>query len=892
MAEVRRIGNFELLEKLGQGGMGTVYKARQVSMDRIVALKILPPSFAKRKEFIERFFREARASAKLNHPNIVNGIDVGQDNGLYYFAMEFVDGSSVNTLLKHGAIKEFRCAEIGHDIAQALAHAHQNGILHRDIKPDNILIDSTGLAKLCDLGLARVDSESEEQKGLTQQGQAVGTPHYISPEQAKGIRDLDMRTDLYSLGATLYHMVTGKTMYEGPTSVVIMTKHLTDKAVTPTSINSGVSKGFVTVLARLLAKDRNDRYVSAQHLADDLKRVQNGLNPTNAELPGGKWPFVGGEVTAPHSPVKRVAPVVGTASGVDRSRATMRSVRGTGRYSSVGSTLVPLLIAGGLGIGALVMLSGRNNSSNKTTETPAISKPATETTKSNATVYTAPPAAVKAVPKTSAPATVARNSDADVVGVVPLARAGATAEDATHADGDAGKGTATSVAAGKEKQIDASQGVELATRTPSIERPAAAVQKPEEIVIPKAVAPKSAPGPELAAVLEKYMPMAVECRYQDAADLFKPLTASTSKLDDFDRKLAKAHQDGLNGLQSLKMRVISAIKASPGKFDATGVFKKNISGKMMNADERAIHVADPKVKAEFPLAWKGLPAEDLQKLSTLVLGPLPADGQLGMAVLAYGQNQDALARVRLQNLKTSEAQHLGDVIDARDEEFKAKKRAELNAGAEKLYQEAETALMAGKGDEASKHFAQLISAFGQSEFVQTKQKELEALVLSAKAIQTEGVAIEKGNVALAEKGAEIERRRFRDIIDGVTTGYTGSTGFAWMPFPTEATITLPKAYVLREIRLLLWDLEVQRFYRYNVETSVDGLNFVPIGDHSQGEWRSWQTLTFAPRVAKYIRLHGLYNSANNGFHCVELEAYCLAPEMPAVPKYPSKPPEK
>lgn len=886
-AEVRRIGNYELLEKLGQGGMGTVYKARQVSMDRIVALKILPPSFAKRKEFIERFFREARASAKLNHPNIVNGIDVGQDNGLYYFAMEFVDGSSVNSLLKHGAIKEFRCAEIGHDIAQALLHAHQNGILHRDIKPDNILIDSNGLAKLCDLGLARVESETEDEKGLTQQGQAVGTPHYISPEQAKGIRDLDVRTDLYSLGATLYHMATGKTMFEGPTSVVIMTKHLTDKAVSPAAINPNISKGFANVLARLLAKDRNDRYVSAQHLADDLKRVQNGQSPTNAELPGAKWPFVGGEVTAPHSPVKRVAPVVGTQSGVDRSRAMMRSVRGTGRYSSVGSTLVPLLIFAGLGIAALAFFSGRGNSSTGSERTSVASKPTPEISKPAVVTHSTPPPSVGKVPPKATAVAVANSaphtSDADIVGVVP--RTNGTVDDDARADAETPKNTV------KEKPADPLTGPEVAARTPAIDRVVSKL-KVDEVVIPKPVVAKTAPGPELVAVLEKYGALANESKYAEASDLFKPLASSSSKLDDFDRKLAKAHMDGLSGLHSLKQRVISAIKASPGKFDATGIFRKNISGKMMSADDRAIQVADPKVKAEFPLAWKGISVEDLQKLSIAVLGPLPADGQLGMAVLAYGQNQDGLARARLQNLKTPEALHLGDVIDARDEEFKAKKRAELNAGAEKTYQDAEAALVAGKGEEASKHFLALLSTYGQSEFTQARQKELEAMAQAAKAIQTEGVAIEKGNVALAETGATIERRRYRDMIDGITTGYTGSTGFALMPFPTEATITLPKTYVLREIRLLLWDME-ERFYRYNVEVSVDGLNFAPVGgDHSTGEWRSWQTLTFAPRVVKYIRLHGLYNSANGGFHCVELEAYCIPPEKPAVPKYPSKPPEK
>src|SRR5689334_19177810 len=138
MAEMRKIANFELLERIGQGGMGTVFKARQVSMDRVVALKVLPPSMAKQKKFIERFVREARASARLNHPNIVNGIDVGHDNGLYYFAMEYVEGENLIDTVKKGRLSEARCIDIGKAISAALSHAHAHGILHRDIKPDNI----------------------------------------------------------------------------------------------------------------------------------------------------------------------------------------------------------------------------------------------------------------------------------------------------------------------------------------------------------------------------------------------------------------------------------------------------------------------------------------------------------------------------------------------------------------------------------------------------------------------------------------------------------------------------------------------------------------------------------------------------------------------------------
>ncbi|MCY3023449.1 MAG: serine/threonine-protein kinase, partial [Planctomycetota bacterium] len=346
MAEGRKIGNFQLLERLGQGGMGAVFKARQLSMDRIVALKVLPPSLAKQPTFIERFMREARASARLSHPNIVGGIDVGQDGGVYYFAMEYVDGSSAKDLVEKGKLGETQVLKIGKAVAQALAHAHEHGILHRDIKPDNILIDKNGTPKLCDLGLARLDSQTEGEKALTQEGMTLGTPHYISPEQARGQRDLDTKTDLYSLGATLYHLLTGKTMFEGTTNVVVMTKHVTDKCPSPADAGTQASKGMVTVLAKLLAKDRADRYESAEKLVEDFDRVARGKPPLHAELPPAKWPFSGGVPGAPARKPGSTGPV----SPVDKGRATRRDAQ-----PEAAAKRVPWLVPAGV-LAAIVIV--------------------------------------------------------------------------------------------------------------------------------------------------------------------------------------------------------------------------------------------------------------------------------------------------------------------------------------------------------------------------------------------------------------------------------------------------------------------------------------------------------------------------------------------------------
>ncbi|HTL51577.1 MAG TPA: serine/threonine-protein kinase, partial [Planctomycetota bacterium] len=209
----QQIAGYELLEKVGQGGMGAVFRARQISMDRIVALKILPPKLAKDKKFCDRFILEARASGGLNHINIIQGIDVGESQGHYYFAMEYVDGCTVKGLLDDfGKLPELMALQICRQMADALDHAHQNKLVHRDIKPDNIMLAGlpenwkeqaeqgklTITAKLCDLGLARsVEGGSDDLKGV-----AVGTPHFIAPEQARGETDVDTRADIYSLGAS------------------------------------------------------------------------------------------------------------------------------------------------------------------------------------------------------------------------------------------------------------------------------------------------------------------------------------------------------------------------------------------------------------------------------------------------------------------------------------------------------------------------------------------------------------------------------------------------------------------------------------------------------------------------------------------------------------------
>ncbi|MCK6471987.1 MAG: protein kinase [Planctomycetes bacterium] len=297
-----RVGNYELLAKIGEGGMGAVYRARQLPIDREVALKLLPPELARDREFIERFLREARATAKLNHPNIIAGIDVGQADGYYYFAMEYVHGETLRCRIdREGPLHEREVAHIGAGIASALAHAHAAGLIHRDVKPDNVLLDQEGTPKLADLGLVmgyRDDST------LTKAGNTVGTPHYIAPEQAAGDVKLDGRADMYALGCTLYHAATGYTPFDGPSSAVVMLKHLKDKMPHPQQHVPDLTDEFCAVLERMVARDRDDRFDDLNEASELLEMLSEGQVPDLRPLAASQSNFIASNRRAKPAPAR------------------------------------------------------------------------------------------------------------------------------------------------------------------------------------------------------------------------------------------------------------------------------------------------------------------------------------------------------------------------------------------------------------------------------------------------------------------------------------------------------------------------------------------------------------------------------------------------------------
>ncbi|MDP7034886.1 MAG: protein kinase [Planctomycetota bacterium] len=270
---VRQIAGYVLLDKIGVGGMGAVYRAEQKSLDKVVALKILPAKLAADEDFIKRFEREAQSLAKLNHPHIVQAIDFGKDKGLYYISMEYVPGQSLLDLMKReNKLSEIRALEIALQIAMALEHACEHGVIHRDIKPENILLTEEGDAKITDFGLAK-EPEAGNNAFRTTAGLTFGTPHYMSPEQAEGLPDLDTRSDIYSLGATLYHMLTGKTPFRGDSDAEIMTMHLDAEPDDPRLYCPDLSSPTATMLRKMMAKRPRSRYQHPHEVSQSILKI-------------------------------------------------------------------------------------------------------------------------------------------------------------------------------------------------------------------------------------------------------------------------------------------------------------------------------------------------------------------------------------------------------------------------------------------------------------------------------------------------------------------------------------------------------------------------------------------------------------------------------------------
>jgi eukaryotic-like serine/threonine-protein kinase len=319
----QRIQGYRIIRKLGAGAMATVFLAQQESLDRPVAIKVLPKKFSENEDFLERFYKEGRAAAKLNDSNIVQAYDVGQSGEYHYFVMEYVDGDTVyEQIIEKKKLSQEEAHPIIRQVALALKHAHAVGFIHRDIKPKNIMIAENGDVKLADLGLARALNDREAAEA--EAGRAYGTPYYISPEQIRGKKNITPAADIYGLGATLYHMVTGKVPFSGKNPSDVMHKHLKQELVPPDHINPSLSAGFSQIVEMMMAKDVSQRYQNAADLIEDLDAVARGESPQFAQ---------------PTLDFAKLAEVAKASSSNEPVAQSMR------QKSAMESLLIPLLIS-------------------------------------------------------------------------------------------------------------------------------------------------------------------------------------------------------------------------------------------------------------------------------------------------------------------------------------------------------------------------------------------------------------------------------------------------------------------------------------------------------------------------------------------------------------------
>src|SRR5487761_2793416 len=266
-------GRYELRSQIARGGTAHVYLAHDILLDRPVALKVLYPELSRNDSFVERFRREAQAAANLSHPNIVQVFDWGESENTYFIVMEYIDGEPLSSIIRTQApISPDQAATVAGDIAQALGYAHRHGVIHRDVKPGNVLITQDGQVKVTDFGIARAIGADEQ---VTQTGLVMGTATYFSPEQAQGL-EVDGRSDIYSLGVVLYEMVTGRAPFTGDTPVAIAYQHVREQPASPRSINPAIPSALEAIILQAMAKVPADRFRSADEMRADLDRFVRG----------------------------------------------------------------------------------------------------------------------------------------------------------------------------------------------------------------------------------------------------------------------------------------------------------------------------------------------------------------------------------------------------------------------------------------------------------------------------------------------------------------------------------------------------------------------------------------------------------------------------------------
>jgi serine/threonine-protein kinase len=331
------VGQYRIIEQLGQGGMATVFKAYHPALDRYVALKVMHPAFMQDPQFLRRFEREAKVVARLDHPNIVPVYDFANHLNQPFLVMKFVEGETLKAALDRGWPGMDRILEIVRAIGNALSYAHDQGVLHRDIKPSNILLTESGGVFLTDFGLARM---AEAGQSTLSGDQLLGTPHYISPEQARGEQNLDAGTDIYSLGIVLYQLCLGRVPFNSDTPFSIIHDHIYTPLPLPRSINAKIPEDLENVLLKALAKDRQDRFKNVAETVQAFERAAQGISPWGpAESPA--------VIQAPAPIPAPARAAVTAAAGTKPARSSRRWVWVAGGLLMTTLCLTSFLIAMG-----------------------------------------------------------------------------------------------------------------------------------------------------------------------------------------------------------------------------------------------------------------------------------------------------------------------------------------------------------------------------------------------------------------------------------------------------------------------------------------------------------------------------------------------------------------
>ncbi len=383
------LSKYDVMEKIGEGGMGIVFKANQKSMNRVVALKILSPKYSAKQRFVDQFIKEARAAGALNHPNIIQVHDVGTENDIHYFSMEYVDGPTCMQALRgQGIFKIPEALEITRQTAKALEYAHSQRLIHQDIKPDNIMIGANNQVKLADLGISKTFDEVESEEGPKR---VMGTPHYMAPEAALG-KKIDHRVDIYSLGATLYHLLTGKTPFSGTSATEVLKAHVMDPLPAISDLNPEVPDDVVALVERLVAKKPEDRYQSAAEVVTEIARLQQGLGLGTERIGGGETMllrrYVSGDKGAHQTPANTTNTRTprATEGGATTAERTLRRSGGSNALVKVGvlfTVAVILFIVGKSVIGGSGSSSTTPTPTNNNTPPPDTTAPVNPTNPNN-----------------------------------------------------------------------------------------------------------------------------------------------------------------------------------------------------------------------------------------------------------------------------------------------------------------------------------------------------------------------------------------------------------------------------------------------------------------------------------------------------------------------------